>query len=110
MMNTRIQHISPVELKERIDRGDSIVLLDVREPFELEISKLDNIIHIPMMEIPHRLDELNRSDEIVCICHMGGRSHQVAAFLVDQGFAKVYNLLGGMNGYAQTVDSTLPVY
>ena len=102
--------IDPLELKSRLDNGNRLVLLDVREAFELEISCLPDVIHIPMNEVAARLDELDPNEEIVCICRSGGRSGQIAELLVSKGFGKVYNLATGMNGYALEADSSLAVY
>jgi len=102
--------ITPQELKRRLDAGEPLVLLDVREPYELEISRLPNIKHIPMAQVAERVHELNSADEIVVICRSGGRSAQVTRLLMQMGFRRVKNLVGGMNAYAQEVDPSLPVY
>lgn len=109
-MASGFMNITPAELKERMDKGDKLLLLDVREAHEIEISKLPNIIHIPMNDVPDRIHELDSADEIICICRSGGRSANVAGFLVQSGFQKVHNMVGGMNGYAQQVDQSIPVY
>ncbi len=72
------------------------VLLDVRETWEFALGGLPGSQHIPMHLIPQRLAELNRDDEIVAICHHGGRSMQVAMFLERQGFSTLFNLSGGI--------------
>jgi molybdopterin/thiamine biosynthesis adenylyltransferase/rhodanese-related sulfurtransferase/molybdopterin converting factor small subunit len=102
--------ITPTELKKRLERGEQIVILDVREPFELEISRLPEAIHIPMGQVPERVHELNPADEIVVMCRSGGRSAQITRLLQAMGFTRVKNLTGGINAYAQEVDPTLPVY
>lgn len=89
---------------------DNYVLLDVREPVELQIAALNNAVHIPMGEIPGRLDELDRDKTIICLCKSGGRSAQVGHFLLDQGFSNVINLAGGINAWSEDVDSTIPLY
>jgi rhodanese-related sulfurtransferase len=89
---------------------DDYVLLDVREPVELQIAALNNAVHIPMGEIPGRIDELDRDKTIICLCKSGGRSAQVGHFLLDQGFNKVANLAGGINAWSEDVDSTIPLY
>jgi len=86
------------------------VLLDVREPYELEISRLPNIKHIPMAQVAERVHELNPADEVVVICRSGGRSGQITRLLQQMGFRRVKNLAGGMNAYAQEVDPNLSVY
>jgi rhodanese-related sulfurtransferase len=86
------------------------VLLDVREPWELEKARIDGARHIPMREVPARLSELDPDATVVAICHHGGRSHQVAMFLEKNGFAEVHNLVGGVDAWSRTVDPAVPVY
>jgi adenylyltransferase/sulfurtransferase len=105
-----IPSLTPEQLKAEIDSGRSLVLLDVREPDELKISVLDGVINIPMAEIPSRLAEVDPSAEIVVICHLGMRSARVVQFLLGQGYQNVRNLADGMNGWAERVDPSLPVY
>ncbi len=103
--------ITPAQLKERLERGEPLVILDVREPFELEISRLPYPFrHIPMGEVLERVHELNPADEIVVVCRSGGRSAQITRLLQTMGFGKVKNLVGGVNGYAQEVDPSISVY
>lgn len=89
---------------------DRIQLLDVREAEELAIVALPGAIHIPMMQIPARLDELDREQPVVVMCHHGDRSRQVARFLLANGFEQVYNLKGGIDAWSAEVDLTLPRY
>lgn len=105
-----IPEIDPVSLRAELDGPNPPRLLDVRESDELEICKLDGVVHVPMGEIPSRLSELDREAEWVVICHGGTRSGRVTAFLQEQGFDKVRNLAGGMTGYSQKVDPSVPVY
>lgn len=86
------------------------LLLDVREAREYEICRIENATLIPMNTVPARLAELDPDAEIVCICHHGGRSMQVAAFLERNGFAKVTNLTGGVHAWSQQVDPAMPTY
>ncbi len=86
------------------------VLVDVREHWELEMCCLPNALHIPMHLVPTRCSELNPDDEIVLVCHHGGRSMQVAMFLERQGFASLYNLTGGVDAWAGEVDPTFRRY
>ncbi len=102
--------ITPRELRERLDRGEPIVVLDVREPFELEISRLPEAVHIPMNQVAERVHELSNAHEIVVMCRSGGRSAQITRLLQSMGFQRVKNLTGGINAYAQEVDPNLPVY
>jgi rhodanese-related sulfurtransferase len=85
-------------------------LLDVREMREYEICHLDNSTLIPMTSIPERMAELDENTEIVCICHHGGRSMQVANYLERNGFAKITNLTGGVHAWSQLVDPDMPTY
>jgi rhodanese-related sulfurtransferase len=86
------------------------VLLDVREPWEWELARLEGAQHIPMRDIPARFAELDDEREVVAICHHGGRSQQVAMFLEKNGFSKVHNLQGGVDAWSRTVDPAVPLY
>lgn len=86
------------------------VLLDVRESWEYELCRLENSHHIPMNLVPLRCEEINPSQEIVVICHHGGRSMQVAMFLERKGFSAVYNLSGGVEAWAGEVDPGMRRY
>ncbi len=105
-------NLSAGELKAWLDDASRAhpVLLDVREPWEWEIGHIETSQHMPMRTIPTRLHEINRDAEIVVICHHGGRSAQVGHFLEHQGFARIYNLAGGVHGWSERVDPTLPIY
>ncbi|MBC8064063.1 MAG: sulfurtransferase [Chlorobia bacterium] len=102
--------ITPQELQAELASSTPPVLLDVREPHELEISVLPNVVHIPMREIPGRLSELDSGADIVIVCRSGIRSGRVMAYLDGLGFSRVRNLLTGMNGWAATIDPTMPTY
>ncbi|MGO4303121.1 MULTISPECIES: rhodanese-like domain-containing protein [unclassified Cupriavidus] len=86
------------------------VLLDVREDLEVRTAAMPGITHIPMGQIPARMNELEEDAEIVCICHHGARSMQVANFLERQGYANVYNLTGGIHAWSTDVDPSVPQY
>ena len=90
--------------------GDSVQLLDVREPAELAIVSIPGCVAIPMREVPGRLAELDRDRPIVVMCHSGVRSRHVAAFLLANGFERVYNLAGGIDAWSTDIDSKLPRY
>ncbi|MBI3523097.1 MAG: sulfurtransferase [Betaproteobacteria bacterium] len=85
-------------------------LLDVREPWELDVCRIADARSMPMRSVPARYLELDRDSEIVVICHHGVRSYQVAMFLEQQGFTKVLNLHGGVAAWAQQVDTAMPTY
>ena len=107
-----MNQITPGQLASWLaDAGrEKPLLLDVREPWEWEAARLEGSRHIPMREIPARLGELDPAREVVAICHHGGRSQQVAAFLENNGFAKVHNLVGGVDAWSRTVDPAVPLY
>ncbi|HUY20451.1 MAG TPA: rhodanese-like domain-containing protein [Candidatus Binataceae bacterium] len=105
-----LDEISPVKLKERLDRGEHPVILDVREPGEVAIAPFPGSLHIPMGEISGRLAELEADAETVVVCHHGIRSAQVAAYLAHLGFRRVLNLAGGAEAWAVTVDPRMPRY
>ena len=85
-------------------------LVDVREPWEWERARIEGSQHIPMREVPARMEELDAERDVVAICHHGGRSQQVAMFLEKNGFAKVHNLTGGVDAWSRTVDPAVPLY
>lgn len=111
-VNGNMATITPLELKQRLDRGDDLMILDVREPHEWEISNLAplNAVLIPKNEILNHLGELDTSREIVVHCKVGGRSADVIHELQQHGYKKLINLTGGINQWARDVDPTLPIY
>ena len=86
------------------------VLLDVREPWEHQTCHIDGVVPMPMRTVPARLSELDQDQPVVCICHHGARSMQVAGFLEQNGFADVINLTGGVHAWALQVDNKMPTY
>jgi rhodanese-related sulfurtransferase len=85
-------------------------LLDVREPWEFDTCHIEGAQLMPMQSIPARIDDLDEDAEIVCICHHGARSLQVAAFLERHGFTRLSNLTGGVHAWALQVDESMPKY
>jgi adenylyltransferase/sulfurtransferase len=102
--------ISPKALEERIRAGDDLVILDVRNPEEAQISRIPGSILIPLGELPERVAELNTAEQLVVHCRMGGRSAKAVEFLRSVGFKKVKNLVGGINAWAEEVDTTMARY
>jgi molybdopterin/thiamine biosynthesis adenylyltransferase/rhodanese-related sulfurtransferase len=101
--------ITPAELAERL-QTNGILLLDVREPHELEISRLPGALNIPLGQLAARLSELDSAREMVVFCKAGTRSARALELLVSAGFRKVKNLKGGINAWAREVDPSLPIY
>jgi rhodanese-related sulfurtransferase len=89
---------------------DETLLLDVREHAELEIASVAAARHIPMGEIPARLSELDPQQTVVCMCHHGGRSAQVAGYLESQGYSRVINLAGGIEAWSLQIDPEIARY
>ena len=102
--------ITPVELKVRLDRGDEIFLLDVREPHEFEICRIDGARLIPLGDLPHRVDELPDAVDVAVVCRSGVRSGRAVSFLRGLGFPRAQNVGGGLLAWIDTVDPRLPKY
>jgi adenylyltransferase/sulfurtransferase len=105
-----IPQVTPQELKRRLDAGERITVLDVREPWECAIAHLEGTLDIPLNDIPARLQELDSNAELVVMCKVGGRSRRAAEFLSARGFSHVANLAGGIDAWARDVDPTVPTY
>jgi rhodanese-related sulfurtransferase len=102
--------ISPLALKGRIDRGEAVFVLDVREPQEIAVAPFPGAHHIPMGDIPSRLTELDPDREIIVVCHHGVRSAQVAMYLARMGFERMVNLSGGIDAWSEDADPSTPRY
>ena len=104
-----VPEITPKELKSRLDKGDDLFILDVREPHEYQICNLNGTL-IPLGELPRRVHELDTSREIVAHCRSGKRSAEAVDFLRKAGFRKILNLKGGILAWSDDVDPTVPKY
>lgn len=104
------ENVSAVELKARLDKGDKLVLLDVREPWEFRIAKIEGAILIPLREVGNRVNELDPETETVVLCHHGIRSKMALDYLREKGFQNLKNLAGGMNAWSLQVDPKVPFY
>jgi len=104
-----VPEITPRELKSRLDRGDDLFILDVREPHEYQICNLRGNL-IPLGELPRRVHELDSSREIIAHCRSGKRSAEAVDFLRKAGFRKVLNLKGGILAWSDEVDPSVPKY
>ena len=108
--STMINEISATDLKQKLDAGEDLFILDVREPHEYDICNLDGSTLIPLGELGNRYQELDADKDIIVHCKMGGRSAQAVAFLQNNGFEKVTNLAGGITAWSQEVDPSVPTY
>jgi sulfur-carrier protein adenylyltransferase/sulfurtransferase len=104
-----VAEISVAELNQRLKKGESVFLLDVREPHENEIANLKGLL-IPLGELSRRFVELDKEREIIVYCHHGNRSRVAAEFLQRQGFRAVKNLAGGVEAWATEIDPTMAHY
>jgi len=107
---TPIRAITVDEVKARLDAGENLLILDVREPQEWEISLIEGTLHIPKDEVLQHLDALPRDRDIVVHCRTGIRSADVIRTLQGQGYTRLYNMAGGINAWARKIDPSLPVY
>lgn len=109
----QVPEISPEEFVRRWPDwagSDDIVLLDVREPAELTLAAIEPARHVPMGDVPAKLEELDKSKAIVVMCHSGLRSRRVAEFLLANGFKRVANLSGGIDAWSTQLDPNVPHY
>jgi rhodanese-related sulfurtransferase len=105
-----VQRLNAQELKERLGAAEPPLVLDVREPWEVQVCALPGAKHIPMRDVPTRLAEIERDRDLVVLCHHGVRSMAVANFLVGQGYARIYNLDGGIDAWAKHVEPGMAKY
>ncbi len=103
--------IGAAQVKAMLKRGDKFILLDVREPWELEKARLEGSKNIPMGDVPARAhQELDPDEQLVVMCHHGVRSLSVTNWLRQQGFENAQSMRGGIDGWARTVDPKVPLY
>lgn len=107
-----VDEISVEELKEKLDRNEDFVFIDVREPFETQIASIDGAILIPLGQLQDRIGELEpfKEKEIVAHCHHGGRSLRALQQLQAKGFKKLKNVVGGIDAWSEKVDPTVARY
>ena len=104
-----IPQMTVKELKQRLDAGDNVLVLDVREPYEYQIANIGGKL-IPQNDVPQRLAEIDRNREVVVHCRTGGRSQRVAEFLQQSGYSNVANLAGGIHAWSDEIDPSIPKY
>lgn len=106
-----MEEITSTELKQRLDKGDDIQIIDVREDNEVAIGRIPNSVHIPLAQVLTRMDEIDANRETVVHCKMGGRSARAIEALQRSGFpGKLINLKGGIIGWSDEVDPSVPKY
>ena len=110
-MSETIPHISAAELKQRLEQGDDIQIVDVREAHELAVAKMPGTIHIPLGQVLSRMSEIDPNRETVVHCKMGGRSAKAIEVLKRAGFTgSLTNLTGGITAWSNDVDPSVPKY
>ena len=108
-MKNGIPQLTVKELKQRIDSGEDVQLIDVREPWEYKIAQIGGKL-IPQNDVPQRLAEIDREREVVVHCRSGARSQKIAEFLKQSGYAKVANLAGGILAWSDEIDPKVQKY
>jgi adenylyltransferase/sulfurtransferase len=110
MAESGVPEITVTDLKAKLDAGDNVFVLDVREPHEYDIARLEGTTLIPLGQLPSRVNELNTADDIVVHCKSGMRSAKAVGFLQKAGFQKVKNLKGGILAWSDQIDPSVPKY
>lgn len=105
-----ITQVPPHTLKERLDRGEALVIVDVRETWEYSLAHIPGSINFPLGELADCVMELDQEDEIIVCCHHGSRSYEGAQILIESGFPRVANLVGGIDLWSCVVDPSIPRY
>ena len=102
--------ITPAETKQRLERGEGMLLVDVREPWEFEICRIEGAKLIPMSTIPANLQTLDTDNEVICYCYHGMRSLDVAVWLRGQGVESAKSMAGGIDRWSAEIDPKVPRY
>ena len=102
--------IQPEEVKQMREAGEEFTFLDCREPWEYQTAHIEGTKHVPMQDIPARIQEFDPEERIVVICHHGVRSMNVTAWLRQQGFDKAQSVTGGIDRWSRTIDPKVPIY
>jgi adenylyltransferase/sulfurtransferase len=105
------QNLTTTQVKEKLDRGDRFRLIDVREPDEHAVARIEGAELLPLSRAAEWIEALPRDEEIVFFCHVGGRSQQIANYLaVQRGYTNVANMLGGIEDWSRRIDPNVPRY
>ena len=105
-----VPSIAVEELKQKLDLGEDVTLLDVREPHEWPISDLPESVKIPLGQLQQRFSELAQDANLLVYCRTGGRSAQAVQFLQQRGYGRAANLTGGINRWAEAIDPQMRRY
>ncbi|POZ52413.1 rhodanese-like domain-containing protein [Methylovulum psychrotolerans] len=105
-----VKTLTALELKARLEKGEPLFLLDVREDYEFKYARIDGSVRISLNQLPQHIYELDAKQAIVVICHHGMRSQRAAHFLADAGFPDITNLQGGIDAWSLYCDSSVPRY
>jgi adenylyltransferase/sulfurtransferase len=105
-----VPEISVQELKRRLDANEPLTLIDVREPYEYEVARIESANLIPLGELPARLDEIASSRDVIVHCHSGARSAHAVQMLRESGRRNAFNLAGGIDAWSREVDPAVPRY
>jgi sulfur-carrier protein adenylyltransferase/sulfurtransferase len=108
-MKNGIPQITVKELKQRLDAGEDVQLIDVREPYEFQIAQIGGKL-IPQNDVAQRLNEIDRNREVVVHCKSGGRSQRIAEFLKQSGYPNVVNVAGGITAWSDEIDPSVKKY
>jgi len=100
----------PLEVKELLDSGTDMVLVDVREKWEFEYCRIPNSIHISVTDIPDNISKLETKKPLILVCHNGRRSRHIGEELIKKGFDNLINLKGGVDQWADDIDMSMPKY
>ncbi len=111
-MNNTIHQLSVQSFADlwKTNNDKKLVLVDVREPWEISFANISGTLNIPMNQIPDRLEELPKDSHLVIMCHHGGRSQSVAQYLAHNGFDNISNLIGGINAWSTEINSNIATY
>jgi rhodanese-related sulfurtransferase len=104
-----VPEISAAEFLARRSKGEALTLLDVREPWEIDVASVPDVLHIPMGEVAQRLNEIDQGKEVVVLCRSGRRSLEVARALQQKGY-RTSNLTGGILAWSRDIDPSIPTY
>jgi adenylyltransferase/sulfurtransferase len=102
--------VTPADLRQRLDGGEKLLLIDVREPWEYDICRIEGAKLIPMGTIPANLQSLDTDDDVICYCHRGMRSLDVVVWLRNQGVEGAKSLAGGIERWSLEIDPQVPRY